>query len=54
MKIESSKNSKENEFSQSLKIERENVICKDGFCTLPSKNENLGISKNKVNFFDPI
>ena len=54
MKIESSKNSKENEFSQSLKIERENVICKDGFCTLPDQNKNLSIIKNNVDLFDPI
>ena len=53
MKIESSINSKDTT-SQSLKIEKENVICKDGFCTLPNKTENLSISKNNVNLFDPI
>ena len=54
MQIESSNNSKEKDFSQSLKIEKENILCKDGFCTLPSQNENLSIQKNKVNLFDPI
>ena len=54
MKIESSNNSKEKDFSQSLKIEKENIICKDGFCTLPSQNENPSIQKNKMNLFDPI
>ena len=54
MQIESSKNSKENGFSQSLKIEKENIICKDGFCTLPIQNEKPSIQKNKVNLFDPI
>ena len=54
MQIESSNNSKEKDFSQSLKIEKENIICKDGFCTLPSQNENSSIQKNKVNLFDPI
>ena len=54
MKIESSNNSKEKNFSQSLKIEKENINCKDGFCTLPIQNENRGIKKNKVNVFDPI
>ena len=54
MQIESSNNSKEKDFSQSLKIEKENIICKDGFCLLPSKNENSRIQKNKVNLFDPI
>ena len=54
MQIESSNNSKKNEFSQSLKIEKENIICKDGFCSLPSQNENSIIQENKVNLFDPI
>ena len=54
MHIESSNNSKEKDFSQSLKIEKENIICKDGFCTLPSQNENSSIKKNKLNLFDPI
>ena len=52
MQIESSNNSKEKDFSQSLKIEKENIICKDGFCTLPNQNQN--IIKNNVNLFDPI
>ena len=54
MQIESSNNSKEKDFSQSLKIEKENVTCKDGFCTLQTQNQNPSISKNKVNLFDPI
>ena len=52
MQIESSNNSKDDVFSQSLKIEKEHIICKDGFCTLPNQNQN--IPKNKVNLFDPI
>ena len=54
MKIESSSNSKEKDFSPSLKIEKENINCKDGFCTLPGQNQNQSIRKNKVNVFDPI
>ena len=54
MKIESSNNSNDNDFSQSLKIEKENIICKDGFCTLPIQNKDLNISENNVNLFDPI
>ena len=54
MQIESSNNSKDKDFSQSLKIEKENSSCKDGFCTLPSQNESPSIQKNQVNFFDPI
>ena len=54
MQIESSNNAKEKDFSQSLKIEKENIICKDGFCKLPNQNQNQNIIKNKVNLFDPI
>ena len=52
MHIESSNNSKDDAFPQSLKIEKENIICKDGFCKLPNQNQN--IIKNKANLFDPI
>ena len=52
MQIDSSNNSKDDVFSQSLKIEKEIIICKDGFCTLPNQNQNI-IKKN-VNLFDPI
>ena len=56
MQIESANNSKDDTFPQSLKIEKENVICKDGFCTLPNPNpnQNQNIIKNNVNLFDPI
>mgnify|MGYP001203214888 FL=1 len=54
MQIESSNNSKDDAFHQSLKIEKENIICKDGFCTLPNQNKNQNIIKNNVNLFDPI
>ena len=50
----SSSNSKEKDLSQSFKIEKENVICKDGFCSLPIQNKNSNVLKNKVNLFDPI
>ena len=52
MQTESSNNSKDDAFPQSLKIEKENIICKDGFCRLPNQNQN--IIKNKANLFDPI
>ena len=54
MQIKSSNHSKENNFSQSLKIEKENIHCKDGFCTLPIQKENQRIQKNNMNLFDPI
>ena len=54
MQIESSNLSKEKDFSKYLKIEKENINCKDGFCKLPIQYENPSIKKNKVNIFDPI
>ena len=54
MQIESSNNSKGKDLSHSLKVEKENITCKDGFCTLPIQNEDRSIQKNKVNLFDPI
>ncbi len=54
MQIESSNNSKDEVFSKSLKIEKENIVCKDGFCTLPNQSQNQNIIKNNVNLFDPI
>ncbi len=54
MQIESSNNPKGKYFSNSLKIEDENINCKDGFCPLPIKNENQSTKNNKVNLFDPI
>ena len=54
MQIESSNNSKDDAFPQPLKIEKENIICMDGFCTLPNQNQNQNIIKNNVNLFDPI
>ena len=54
MQIQSSNNSNEKDFSQSLKIEKENISCKDGFCTLPSQNKNSSIRKNNADLFEPI
>ena len=54
MQIESSKNSKDDNFSHSLKIDKKNIICKDGFCSLPNQNKKSNISKNNLNLFDPI
>ena len=54
MQIESSNNSKAKDVAQSLKIEKENIICKDGFCSLPNQNKNQNKIKNNVNLFDPI
>jgi len=54
MQNKNSNNSKDDVFTQSLKIEKENITCKDGFCTLPSQNKNPNIIENNLNLFDPI
>ena len=54
MSIESSDKTSEKSFSQSSHVKKENIICKDGFCSLPSKNENPRINKGNINLFDPI
>ena len=54
MQIESSNHSQDKDYPQSLKIEKENINCKDGFCTLPIQNKKPSIQKNKMNLFDPI
>ena len=54
MQIRSSKNSKEKDFSQSLKIKKENISCKDGFCTLPTQNKNPSSLENHADLFEPI
>ena len=54
MPLNSSNNSKEKTFSQSLKIENENILCKDGFCRLPNQNESTIKSKTNIDFFDPV
>ena len=54
MQIESSNNSEEKNFSQSIPIDKENITCKDGFCTLQNQNESPRKFKNDINLFDPI
>ena len=54
MQIKSSNNSKDEAYSQSLKNEKDNILCKDGFCALPTPPNSPSINKNNVNLFDPI
>ena len=48
---ESSNNQDKNSYSETIK---ENIICKDGFCSLPNQNEISNQEKNDMNLFDPI
>ena len=54
MKAESSNISNERDNSQTVKIEKEKIICKDGFCSIPSHNQSSKIDKDDINLFDPI
>ena len=54
MNIQSSNNAKEKTLSKDLKIEKENTICKDGFCTLQNQNASPTIVENNEVLFDPI
>ena len=51
---ESSNNHNENTFSETTNITKENIICKDGFCSLPKQTEITKKDKSDINFFDPI
>ena len=51
---ESSRNNKQNTYSEITNIAKENIICKDGFCSLPNQKEISKQNKNDMNLFDPI
>ena len=51
---ESSKNKNENTFSETTNIVKEEMICKDGFCSLPNQKEISKLNTNDINLFDPI
>ena len=43
-----------NIFSKTNTIAKEKMICKDGFCSLPNKDEISKQDTNDMNLFDPI
>ena len=51
---ESSKNNNKNTFSETTNIVKEEMICKDGFCSLPNQKEISNQETNDMNLFDPI
>ena len=51
---ESSNNSNKNIFSETTSIEKEKMIFKDGFCSLPNQDEIPKKDTNNINLFDPI
>ena len=53
LKESSNKNNK-NIFSETTSIEKEKMICKDGFCSLPNRDQHPKQDSNDMNLFDPI
>ena len=51
---ESSNNQNKNKFSETTNIAKGNMICEDGFCSLPNQKEISKHDKNEMNLFDPI
>ena len=51
---ESSNNNNKNIFSETTSFEKEKIICKDGFCSLPKQDELPKQDSNDINLFDPI
>ena len=51
---ESSNTESKTIYSDTTNIEKEKMICKDGFCSLPNQKENSKKNKNDINLFDPI
>ena len=55
MEIKASSDTSKKEFSNPLKIEYNNVICKDGFCVIPNQDKNSSFeNQGEKNLFDPI
>jgi len=50
----SSNNEHVKSYTENLKSEKENIICKDGFCTIPNQHKESKIDKNDINIFEPI
>ena len=51
---ESSNSHNKNTFSETANIAKDEIICKDGFCSLPNQKEIPKQDPNDINIFDPI
>ena len=51
---ESSNNHNDNKFSETTNITKENIVCKDGFCSLPNQDKIPKQDSNDMNLFYPI
>ena len=55
MEIKASSDTSKKNFSEALKIEKNNVICKDGFCVIPNQDKIPTLkNQGENNLFDPI
>lgn len=54
MPNDASKITRKKILTQELNSKKENIICKDGFCSISNHNEPSKIDNNNINFFDPI
>ena len=52
--LKESSNNKKNIFSETPNIPKEKMVCKDGFCALPNKDEIPKQDSKDMNLFDPI
>ena len=50
----SSNNNNKNIFSETTNIEKEKMICKDGFCSLPNQKDISKQDIGDMNLFDPV
>ena len=51
---ESSTSQNKNSYLETRNIPKENIVCKDGFCSLPNQKELSKQDKNDMNLFDPV
>ena len=51
---DSSNHNNKNKFIEPTSIEKEKMICKDGFCSLPNQDELPKQAPNEINLFEPI
>ena len=41
-------------FTETRKIAKEKMVCKDGFCSIPNQDEIRKKDSNDINLFDPV
>ena len=51
---ESSNNHNKKISLETTNIAKDNIICKDGFCSLPNQKKISKTNTNNTNLFDPI